>query len=52
MFLLNKSLTQSPLILTNSLVDTDKPENKCVFCHQLVTFYNKGLQFNDYFTSD
>ena len=25
MFSLNKSLTQSPLTLTNSLVDTDKP---------------------------
>ena len=33
MFLLNKSLTQSPLILTNSLADTHKPEEKPVFCH-------------------
>ena len=32
-FLLNESLTQSPLILTNSVVDTHKPENKSVFCH-------------------
>ena len=31
MFSLNKSLTQSPLIPTNSLVDTHKPENKSVF---------------------
>ena len=33
MFLLNKSLTQSPLNLTNSLVDTHKPETKSAFCH-------------------
>ena len=32
MFSLNKSLTQSPLILTNSFVDTHKPENKSMFC--------------------
>ena len=33
MFSRNKSPTQSPLILTNSLADTHKPENKSVFCH-------------------
>ena len=33
MFSLNKWLTQSPLILSNSLVGTHIPENKSVFCH-------------------
>ena len=33
MFLLNKSLKQSPLILTKSLVDSHKPEYQSVFCH-------------------
>ena len=33
MFSLNKSLTQSSLILTNRLVDTHKPENKSMFFH-------------------
>ena len=32
-FSLNNSLTQSPLILTDSFVDIHKPENKSVFCH-------------------
>ena len=44
MFSLNKSLTQSPLTLTNSLVDTDKPKNESVFCHQDI-----NLQFCDFF---
>ena len=33
MFSLSKSLTQSPLLLTNSLVDTHKSESNSVFCH-------------------
>ena len=33
MFSLNKSLTQSTLIVTNNLVDTHKPENESAFCN-------------------
>ena len=33
MFSLNRSLTQSSLNLTNSLLDPHEPENKSVFCH-------------------
>ena len=35
-FLLNKSLTQSPLILSNSLVDTHEPQNKSIVLVQSV----------------
>ena len=44
MFSLNISLTQSPLILINSFVDTHKPENKSVFCHLDI-----NLHFRDFF---
>ena len=33
MFSLKKLLIQSTLILSNTLDDTHKPENKSVFCH-------------------
>ena len=49
MFSLNKSLTQSPLILNNRLADTHEPENKSVFRHEVVTFYIKNLQFGNFF---
>ena len=56
MLSLNKSQKQSPLILTNSLVDTHKSENKHEFSHQgttpivtiysLVTFFHQGVAFH------
>ena len=63
MFSLNKSLTQSLLILTISLNDTHKLENMSVFCHYhfvikiyslvtflhyIVAFYNTNLQFSGF----
>ena len=52
MFTFSKSLIRSPLILTNSLIDTRKSETKSVFCHKIVTFHDKDLQFSDFFSED